>query len=130
VLKNTAWVYGIVTYVGVETKIYQNSQQPRHKTTKAQRLMNQILYSVFMFQLLLVILFASLSMVWQANNGEKHSYLSEEVDPSFDTLLLKMLTYWVAYSHLIPISLYVGMEILKMFLSKLVTWDKAMYDPI
>ncbi len=40
-----------------------------------------------------------------------------------------MLTYWVAYSHLIPISLYVCMELLKLGLGFLITKDEEMRDP-
>jgi magnesium-transporting ATPase (P-type) len=77
--------------------------------------MNQILYSVFMMQLLLVMLFASLSMIWTANNSKDHNYLGEQdTSTSFDTLIIRMLSFWVAYSHFIPISLYVVLEIIKI----------------
>ena len=36
------------------------------------------------------------------------------------------MTYWVAYSHLIPISLYVIIEMLKLTLAKLVNIDSNM----
>ena len=36
------------------------------------------------------------------------------------------MTYWVAYSHLIPISLYVIIEMLKLTLAKLVNIDPNM----
>ncbi len=41
---------------------------------------------------------------------------------------MQLLTYWVAYSHLIPISLYVCMEILKMGLAFLITKDEGIRD--
>jgi len=53
-------------------------------------------------------------MIWQANNSDIHDYLSENASPGFDTFIIKMLTFWVAYSHLIPISLYVVLEIIKL----------------
>ncbi len=40
-----------------------------------------------------------------------------------------MVTYWVAYSHMIPISLYVIIELLKLGQSYLIGADVQMYDP-
>lgn len=40
-----------------------------------------------------------------------------------------MLTFWVAYSHLIPISLYVVLEIIKLAQAYLIKNDLRIYDP-
>jgi phospholipid-transporting ATPase len=40
---------------------------------------------------------------------------------------LQLLTYWVSYSHLIPISLYVSLELLKLALAILINKDSQMY---
>jgi phospholipid-transporting ATPase len=42
--------------------------------------------------------------------------------------MIQYLTYWVAYSHLIPISLYVVLEIIKVGQSKLIWNDVEIYD--
>ena len=78
------------------------------------RLMNTMLFQIFMFQLLIILLFASMSMIWQANNAEGHSYIGIESNPGFDTFVVKLLIFWVAYSHMIPISLYVMLEVVKL----------------
>lgn len=43
--------------------------------------------------------------------------------------LYSLLTFWVAYSHLIPISLYVIIEMLKLSQAYLIGRDLKMYDP-
>jgi phospholipid-transporting ATPase len=43
--------------------------------------------------------------------------------------LIKYLTYWVAYSHLIPISLYVVLEMVKLAQANLIGKDVDIYDP-
>jgi magnesium-transporting ATPase (P-type) len=113
-LRNTDYVYGFIIYTGKEAKIMMNAKKPPTKVSNVMRMMNMMLYSVFMFQLLLILLFASLSMIWQANNVDLHFYLGESASPGFDTFFIRMLTFWVAYSHLIPISLYVVLEIIKL----------------
>lgn len=128
-LRNTDFIYGFVVYTGKETKIMMNAKKPPTKVSNVMRMMNMMLYSIFMFQLLLILLFASLSMIWQANNSEIHYYLGEDTSPGFDTFFIKMLTFWVAYSHLIPISLYVVLEIIKLAQAYLIKHDVKMYDP-
>ena len=48
-LKNTDYVYGIVIYVGDDTKIIQNSKKAPRKISNMMKMMNNILYSVFAF---------------------------------------------------------------------------------
>jgi len=42
--------------------------------------------------------------------------------------MLQLLTYWVAYSHLIPISLYVVLEMVKIGQAKLIDFDVRIID--
>ena len=53
--------------------------------------------------------------------------MSQGVSPL--TALFNLLTFWVAYSHLIPISLYVIIEMLKLSQGYLIGKDVKMYDP-
>lgn len=49
VLKNTEFCFGIVVYTGPETKIMMNAKAPPTKISNVQRMMNTMLYSVFLF---------------------------------------------------------------------------------
>jgi phospholipid-transporting ATPase len=62
-------------------------------------------------------------------NSDKHKYLNLIADPGFGSFIIQFLTYWVAYSHLIPISLYVVLEIIKMGQANLIAKDIFIYDP-
>lgn len=46
---------------------------------------------------------------------------------SFKTFIIQFFTYWVAYSHMIPISLYVIIELLKLGQAKIINQDVKMY---
>lgn len=48
-LKNSLYCYGIVLYVGNQTKIFQNAKNPPRKVSALMKLMNNLLYSVFAF---------------------------------------------------------------------------------
>lgn len=127
-LRNTEYVYGIPIYMGNETKIMMNSKPCPTKVSNVMKLMNTMLFQVFMFQLLIILLFASMSMIWQANNAEGHIYLGIESNPGFDMFVVKMLTFWVAYSHMIPISLYVMLEVVKLGQAYLIRKDVTIYE--
>ena len=113
-LKNTDFCFGIVLDVGPESKIMKNAKKAPRKLSKLMRMMNFMLYTVFAFQIGLVMLFASLSLVWTSKNASKHSYLDLVASVGFGTWIIQFFTYWVAYSHMIPISLYVIIEMLKL----------------
>ena len=46
---------------------------------------------------------------------------------TFGSYIVQYLTFLVAYSHLIPISLYVALELLKLMQATLMKWDQDMY---
>ena len=103
-----------------------NAKKPKPKVSNMMRMMNKMLYTVFGFQLCIIVLFASLSTAWQSSNTD-HTYLDID-SPNAGTWFIQLLTFWVAYSHMIPISLYVMIEVLKLLQAKLIFSDVQMYD--
>ncbi len=63
-VRNTEYGIGIVVYTGMKTKIMKNLKKPPHKVSNIMRLMNKMLYSVFAFQICLIMLFAGLMVGW------------------------------------------------------------------
>jgi magnesium-transporting ATPase (P-type) len=55
---------GVVVYTGKDTKIFRNLKKPPHKVSNVMKQMNYMLYTVFAFQVLIIILFASLNFQW------------------------------------------------------------------
>eukprot|EP00359_Climacostomum_virens_P001863 CAMPEP_0204898568 /NCGR_PEP_ID=MMETSP1397-20131031/1370_1 /ASSEMBLY_ACC=CAM_ASM_000891 /TAXON_ID=49980 /ORGANISM="Climacostomum Climacostomum virens, Strain Stock W-24" /LENGTH=1118 /DNA_ID=CAMNT_0052066443 /DNA_START=715 /DNA_END=4071 /DNA_ORIENTATION=+ len=127
VLKNTDRAYGLVVYTGAESKIVLNSKKAPSKVSNVMKMMNKILYSVFGFQAFICLLFGGLSVNWQDGHADDHSYLDLDESVGAGTYFIKVLTFLVAYSHLIPISLYVTLEIMKLGLSYLIRNDLDMY---
>lgn len=75
-VRNTEYVCGIVVYTGMNTKIMMNLKKPLYKVSNIMRLMNKMLYSVFLFQFILITLFAGLDIKWIYENADSHSYLN------------------------------------------------------
>jgi len=76
--------------------------------------------------MLLVMLFASTGLGWNENNKNSIGYTG--ADNKSLNWFIQVLTYWVAYSHMIPISLYVIIELLKIILGTLIDSDVKLYD--
>ena len=74
-LKNTDFALGISVSLGNKTKIMMNQRKPKGKISAMMKMMNYLLYSVFAFQMLIIIAFASLSTGW--NGREQRDYLGE-----------------------------------------------------
>ena len=91
------------------------------------KLMNKMLYTVFAFQLLIVAGFAGLSLKWMNENKNELTYLDISGELGFSRYITQFFTYWVAYSHMIPISLYVIIEMLKLLQTKLINQDVKMF---
>lgn len=93
---------------------------------------------MFILQGFIIITFASASVNWQDKNAENHYYLQlvsdivvhiifQDTNVNLGTFIVRVFTYLVAYSHLIPISLYVALEILKLLEGYLIKNDTDMY---
>ena len=126
VLKNTEYAVGVVVYTGHETKIMQNSKSAPSKTSHVMKMMNKMLYTIFALQAVVCFVFAGLYIHWNSNNAETHTYLDIS-SPSGGQYFIQVLAFYVAYSHFVPISLYVMMEIVKLYLARLIQWDQEMY---
>ena len=85
--------------------------------------MNYMLYTVFGFQFILIAAYSSISLLWNEEFAAKSTYLNLGSGVTGTTWIINLLTFWVAYSHLIPISLYVIIEMLKLSQALLIGRD-------
>lgn len=66
-LKQTCYIYGVVVYIGHNSKIMKNSPSARSKSSKLESIMNLQIITVFLIQFFLSILGAILFFVWHSN---------------------------------------------------------------
>jgi len=133
-LKNTEYVYGIVIYSGHNTKIMKNSKKPQQKVSRVMLIMNKLLYSLFAVDIIICAVFGSLSFDFVKKHGPNYSYIFPNFDPTINENLgivrfgFTFLTFFIAYSQIIPISLYVALEVVKIIQGILIFYDSEMYD--
>eukprot|EP00112_Aurelia_sp_Birch-Aquarium-sp1_P008224 Seg1901.2 transcript_id=Seg1901.2/GoldUCD/mRNA.D3Y31 product="Phospholipid-transporting ATPase ID" protein_id=Seg1901.2/GoldUCD/D3Y31 len=132
VLRNTQWVYGLVIFAGHDTKLMMNSGKGAFKRTKLDKLANALVLYIA-FALLLICSFLSImSYVWEKDTGKYFQiYLPWDSYYKNSPGLIAVF-HWPAFimvlNTLIPISLYISIEIIRFGQSLLINWDLKMYD--
>ncbi|KAK9457038.1 hypothetical protein V1511DRAFT_496032 [Dipodascopsis uninucleata] len=127
VLRNTPWVHGVVVFTGHETKLMRNATAAPIKRTAVEHMVN--LQIIFLFSILIILSVVSSAgnVVREAMNKTELSYLYLDGTKYASTFFLDLLTYWVLYSNLVPISLFVTVEFVKYYQGFLISSDLDMY---
>ncbi|KAJ8774916.1 hypothetical protein K2173_019920 [Erythroxylum novogranatense] len=137
-LKNTDYIYGVVIFTGHDTKVMQNAVDPPSKRSKIERRMDKIIYVLFSTLILISFigsLFFGIETRRDISGGRyRRWYLRPDntkvfYDPQRASLaaFLHLLTGLMLYGYLIPISLYVSIEIVKVLQSIFINQDQEMY---
>lgn len=128
-LKNTKWVYGLVIYTGRNTKIMMNSESSAVKMSQVELKVNKVLVIILLFQLLLCFILGILYGVTRRRLQNMPIDYFEWADYTVaaDSILI-FFTYFVLFNTMIPISLIVSIEIVKVSQSYFINKDKMMYS--
>ena len=128
-LKNTEWVIGIIIYTGHNCKLMKNAKDPVIKFSSLEKLLNKLLIFIFFLQVLLSILSCVFHHVYfkkhksniiqpnQENSREKFNYNSWYDYLTYSLFIDSMLsffTYFLLFNTMIPISLIITLEIVKI----------------
>nr|XP_014434979.2 probable phospholipid-transporting ATPase IM [Pelodiscus sinensis] len=132
VLRNTNWCFGMVIFAGPDTKLMQNSGRTKFKRTSIDRLMNTLVLWIFGFLVCMGIILAIGSSIWEHQFGAHFRiYLSwnEVVDSSVFSGFLTFWSYIIILNSVVPISLYVSVEVIRLGHSHFINCDLKMYYP-
>ena len=114
VLKTNQWVVGIVTYTGHDTKLIKNLNKPKIKESKVFKLMTKFVLIVFVIQAVFCFTSAGLNYSDYNNYVYKMKYLPKpKFSPGKDSILL-YFSYLIIYKFMIPITLYVTFELVRI----------------
>ncbi|XP_055538981.1 phospholipid-transporting ATPase ID isoform X5 [Wyeomyia smithii] len=135
IIRNTQWCYGVVIFAGKDTKLMQNSGKTVFKRTTIDRLLNFIIIGIVFFLLSICGFCTIASAIWEAIVGYKFQiYLPWENIIPKDYLqgatiigCLVFFSYAIVLNTVVPISLYVSVEVIRFAQSFLINWDEKMY---
>ena len=125
ILRNTDRALGMVIYTGEECKIRMNANKnPRIKRPSLQAKVNRVVMLIVVLVVLLAVVCTVAYRFWSQDVEQKSWYLvgaTVSYGPIFTSFL-------IMFNTMIPISLYVSMEIVKVAQMLLLN-DIDMYDP-
>ncbi|KAH1207582.1 putative phospholipid-transporting ATPase 4 [Glycine max] len=134
-LRNTDHVYGVVIFTGHDSKVMQNSTKSPSKRSTIEKKMDYIIYTLFTV-LISISFISSIGFVAKTKyQTPKWWYLRpDNIEYQFDPGKLglagmsHLITALILYGYLIPISLYVSIEFVKVLQATFINQDIQMYD--
>ncbi|XP_030304694.1 phospholipid-transporting ATPase IG isoform X6 [Calypte anna] len=132
-LKNTKKIYGVAVYTGMETKMALNYQGKSQKRSAVEKSINAFLIVYLCILLSKATVCTTLKYVWQSNPFNDEPWYNEKTKKERETFkVLRMFTdflsFMVLFNFIIPVSMYVTVEMQKFLGSFFISWDKEMYD--
>lgn len=130
-LRNTPWIHGVVVFTGHETKLMRNATAAPIKRTKVEKKLNSIVLLLVVLLLILSVISTVGDLVQRKVEESGLGYLFLDsvtnADAVVKTIFKDLVTYWVLYSSLVPISLFVTLELVKLWHALLINDDLDMY---
>lgn len=135
-LRNTEYVYGAVIFSGEDTKAVRNSTRSPSKRSRVEKKMDSVIYLLFGMMVLISLVTAIGSAIFTKSADVDMWYLrlNNGVDNLFDpndpllSGFLQFVKALLLYGYLIPISLYVSIEVVKVLQAMMINNDLAMFD--
>ncbi|KAF9883785.1 hypothetical protein FE257_002815 [Aspergillus nanangensis] len=126
ILRNTEQAVGMVIYTGEECKIRMNANKnPRIKFPSLQAKVNRVVMLIVLLVVILAVACTVAYKYWSQDVESNAWYLAQanvNLGPIFTSFL-------IMFNTMIPISLYVSMEIVKVAQMFMLNADIDMYDP-
>nr|CAD7203668.1 unnamed protein product [Timema douglasi] len=127
-LKNTEFVFGCAVYTGQETKLALNSRLTSNKFSTVEKSINGFL--LFFMGLLLVEVALCLGLKYYTELQRVFitaEYLGPVPVINFRNVLQDLLSFFILFNYIIPISLYVTIEMQKFLGTLFFEWDEGLF---
>ncbi|KAI8598926.1 hypothetical protein EDD21DRAFT_308713 [Dissophora ornata] len=134
-LKNTEWVYGVVLYAGVDTKMMRNLKNTGLKFSTMETKLNRMIIAIFIFNAVLLVCsmcFAYVGEYSETLRAPTAWYTTEEgpefVSSSSDARIFvgQLMNFYVVYTFVIPISVFISVEMCRVVQALWMIWDEEM----
>ncbi|EJD73724.1 transbilayer amphipath transporter protein 2 [Loa loa] len=139
VLRNTRWCYGVVIFAGKDTKLMMNSGKTKCKRTSLDRFLNILIMGIVVFLIAMCLICTTLCGIreWTIErhftihlnlDGSVIPNQSEQSSEQISILsFLMFFSYLILLNTVVPISLYVSVEIIRFVHSMWINFDAEMY---
>ncbi|CAN4111326.1 unnamed protein product [Withania somnifera] len=141
-LKNTSWAVGVAVYAGRETKAMLNSSGAPSKRSRLETRMNREIIILSIFLIALCTLVSICAGFWLRDHKDELNTIPfyRKLDFSEDKvedynyygwgleIVFTFLMCVIVYQVMIPISLYISMELVRVGQAYFMIQDNRMYD--
>ena len=142
-LRNTDWIIGIVIYTGHNCKLMKNAKDPILKMSSLESLLNKLLVGILILQIILSIISCICHSIYY-NNNKDIIISSDEInleESKFNSWIdylpfklgidstLSFFTYLLLLNTMIPISLIITLELVKIIQGLFIGVDIESYSP-
>eukprot|EP01087_Luapelamoeba_hula_P011161 TRINITY_DN3003_c0_g1_i1.p1 TRINITY_DN3003_c0_g1~~TRINITY_DN3003_c0_g1_i1.p1 ORF type:complete len:1289 (-),score=252.87 TRINITY_DN3003_c0_g1_i1:164-4030(-) len=126
-LRNTEWALGIVVYAGPETKLSLNQKKPPSKMSRLDTRLNYYVYILFIINMILCLASAVAAGIFEWKVAGSSWYLPTDTGGPWLMGLKMFFSYFALLSYLIPLSLVVSLEMVKVFQARYMEWDEQLF---
>uniref|UniRef100_A0A8C1QFH4 Phospholipid-transporting ATPase n=1 Tax=Cyprinus carpio TaxID=7962 RepID=A0A8C1QFH4_CYPCA len=132
-LKNTEYIHAVAIYTGMETKMALNYQSKSQKRSAVEKSMNAYLIVYLGILISKALINTVLKYVWQANPNRDEPWYNQKTETERQRHVLiraftDFLAFMVLFNYIIPVSMYVTVEMQKFLGSYFILWDDDMFD--
>ncbi|KAF9223068.1 phospholipid-translocating P-type ATPase [Gyrodon lividus] len=129
-VRNTAWIIGLVVFTGPDTKIYLNGGLTPSKQSKIAKETNFNVVVNFVFLIIMCTVSAVIYGVLDGLSATSTKIYAQGVDPTSSTALNALVTFvscLIAFQNIVPVSLFISIEIVKTIQAYFIAQDLDMY---
>lgn len=127
VVRNTAWVIGVVLFTGADTKIIMNSGGTPSKRSRVEKQMNpQVLLNLLILALIgtvCAIVDYTNEVRWNNQQAPWELYAQSSGDNPSINGLITFANSLITFQNIIPISLYISIEFVRTAQALFIYWD-------
>jgi phospholipid-translocating ATPase len=125
VLRNTGYAIGLVINTGEECKIRMNANHhPKAKKPRLERYANQVVLTLISYVVLLSVGESMGYIMWHQDYEQHAWYLNN----AYVKLKQIFIGFLIMFNNVIPLALYVSLEIVKLGQMAMIMSDVQMYD--
>jgi phospholipid-translocating ATPase len=146
-VRNTDWVIGLVVYTGADSKIMLNGGATPSKRSKIEKETNFNVIVNFVVLMVMCLVTAICNGVWESKSGTSADVFEVGAEDSNSVVLNSVITFvyvlrdfggsetdlishstcLIAFQNIVPISLYISIEIVKTIQAFFISQDIDMY---
>uniref|UniRef100_A0A8C7PFI1 Phospholipid-transporting ATPase n=1 Tax=Oncorhynchus mykiss TaxID=8022 RepID=A0A8C7PFI1_ONCMY len=128
-----ASIESVAIYTGMETKMALNYQSKSQKRSAVEKSMNAYLIVYLCILISKALINTVLKYVWQADPDKDEPFYNQKTDTERQRHILiraftDFLAFMVLFNYIIPVSMYVTVEMQKFLGSYFIMWDDEMFD--